>query len=287
MPVTKTYLNLGCGGRSHPDWINIDIAARGRGIIRHDLTRGIPLQDASCDVVYHAAVLEHLRRPAAAALIVECRRVLKPGGVLRVGVPDLETICRLYLSRLESALKGEAAAVHDYDWLMLELFDQAVREHSGGGMLEYLRQRPLPNEAFVLERTGEEGRQLLAALRVQSKGGTTPFSATLQRALSGLRSLPAAAARLVARGLLGAHDRRALEAGRFRLSGEVHQWMYDRFSLARLLGEAGFPEVCVRDAASSRIADWGRYRLDTLPDGRAIKPDLFFMEAVKPGGVAS
>ena len=87
--------------------------------------------------------------------------------------------------------------------------------------------------------------------------------------------------------LLGAEGRRALAIGRFRLSGEVHQWMYDRYSLARLLKDAGFHETHACDAATSRIPDWGRFNLDTLPDGQVIKPDLFFMEAVKPEGATS
>jgi len=285
--ATKSYLNLGCGSRTHPDWINIDVAARGPGVIRHDLSRGIPLRDASCDVVYHAAVLEHLRRPEAAVFTVECRRVLKPGGVLRVGVPDLEKICRLYLARLESATTGDAAAAGDYDWVMLELCDQTAREKSGGDMLAYLRQRPLPNEAFVLERIGVEGRELLTALRAQDVRRRLAPAAALRTLLKGLRSLPVAAGRLAAQALLGAAGRRALAIGRFRLSGEVHHRMYDRLSLARLLREAGFLEIKVRDAAASRIPDWGRFNLDTLPDGQVMKPDLFFMEAVKPGGAAS
>lgn len=245
------------------------------------------MRDASCGVVYHAAVLEHLRRPDAAAFMAECHRVLKPGGTLRVGVPDLEKICRLYLARLESARAGDEAAAHDYDWVMLELCDQTAREKSGGGMLKYLRQSPLPNEAFVLERIGVEGRELLAALRAQGRRRGNPFSAALRRVRSGWRSLPAAAGRLAAQGLMGEENRRALEVGRFRLSGEVHQWMYDRFSLERLLRETGFREMQVRDAATSRIPDWERFALDTLPDGQVIKPDLFFMEAVKPKGDAS
>jgi len=277
------YLNLGCGSRCHPDWINIDIVAQGPGIIRHDLSRGIPLCDDSCDVVYHAAVLEHLRRPDATAFMVECLRVLKPGGVLRVGVPDLEGICRLYLARLASALAGDAAAGHDYDWVMLELYDQVTREESGGGMVEFLRREPLPNEAFVIARIGEEGRTLLAALREQERPRSFSLVAELHRVWRGLRSLPATAGRLVAQGLMGAENRRAFAVGRLRLSGEVHQWMYDKFSLARLLKEAGFHEPRVCDAVTSRIPDWGKYHLDTLPDGRPIKPDLLFMEAIKGG----
>src|SRR4051812_23878919 len=47
--------NLGCGERYHAEWTNIDITTPGPGVIQHDLSRGIPLPDASCEVVYHAA----------------------------------------------------------------------------------------------------------------------------------------------------------------------------------------------------------------------------------------
>jgi SAM-dependent methyltransferase len=284
LPEAPRYLNLGCGSRYHPDWINIDIAPRGAGVIQHDISRGIPLPDASCDVVYHTAVLEHMRRADATALMVECYRVLKPGGIVRVGVPDLERICRLYLSRLTAALGGDETAVHDYDWMMLELYDQTVRERSGGGMLGYLRQDPLPNETFVYERIGEEGRQLVKALHKPEGDGRRSLGAFFRRLRRGLRVLPSAASLTIAHGLLGTNAGRALEIGRFRLAGEVHQWMYDRYSLARLLSLAGFHDPQLQDASTSRIPNWTSFHLDTLPDGQATKPDLFFMEGVKTEG---
>jgi predicted SAM-dependent methyltransferase len=277
-----TYLNLGCGSRYHPDWINIDIAPQGPAIIQHDLSHGIPLPDASCDVVYHAAVLEHMRRPDAAIFLVECCRVLKPSGIVRVGVPDLEKLCQLYLSRLAAALNGDETGAHDHDWIMLELYDQTVREKSGGGILDYLRQDPLPNESFVYERIGEEGRQLVKALRQQDTHLRRSFLASPTKLRSRLRSLRGIVKRCISQWLLGGDDRRALEIGRFRLAGEVHQWMYDRYSLARLLRLAGFRDPQVQDADTSQIANWKSFHLDTLPDGQVIKPDLFFMEAIKP-----
>lgn len=286
MPEANTYLNLGCGSRYHPNWINIDIASRASAVIQHDLSRGIPLPDESCDVVYHAAVLEHMRRSDAKAFLSECYRVMKPGGIVRVGVPNLEKICQLYLSRLTAALNGEKTVAHDYDWIMLELFDQIVREKGGGGMLDYLRQNPLPNETFVYERIGEEGRELVKALRSSSvclRRGSHSLPAFLHKLRRGFRTLPSLAKRRILWWLLGAEDRRALEIGRFRLAGEVHQWMYDRYSLARLLGLTGFRDPQLQDANTSRIPNWTCFHLDTLPDGQVIKPDLFFMEAIKPG----
>lgn len=280
MGEETTYLNLGCGSRYHPDWINIDISSNGPDVIQHDLCRGIPLPDANCDVVYHTAVLEHLRPVDAAGFLIECFRVLKPGGIVRVGVPDLEKICRLYLSRLAAALNGDEAAAYDYDWIMLELYDQTIREKSGGGMLDYLRLNPLPNEAFIYERIGEEGRQLVQALRKQeSRSQSAPPS--LYRLQRGFRSLTEIAKRRIPQWLLGANDKRALEIGRFRLAGEVHQWMYDRYSLARLLRLTGFHDPQLQVAGASRIPNWTSFNLDTLPNGQVIKPDIFFIEAIK------
>jgi len=280
------YLNLGCGNRSHPDWINIDIAPQGPGVIQNDLSRGIPLPDASCDVVYHAAVLEHLRRSDAEKLMNECHRVLKPGGILRVGVPDFEKICHLYLTRLTASLNGDTAAAHDYNWIMLEMFDQIAREESGGNMLDYLRQNPLPNELFIYERIGEEGRDLVNVLHnssghLQRKQRSIP--SLLHKFLKALHILPKLAKNCVLFLFLGNEDRRALEIGQFRLAGEVHHWMYDRYSLARLFETTGFHNPQVFEAHSSIIPNWTLFHLDTLPDGRTIKPDLFFMEAIKQG----
>ncbi len=269
------YVNLGCGARYHPDWVNIDIAPLGPGVIAHDLSRGVPLADGSADVVYHSHVLEHLRRDDAAAFMRECARVLRPGGIIRIAVPDLERICRAYLQKMTAALGGDAGAAADYDWMMLELMDQTTREHSGGAMGAYLRRAPLTNEAFILERIGEEGRRMIESAR-------TPRSVQ-PAARRTLGSLARGARRRLLRMLLGADDARALEVGRFRLGGEVHQWMYDRWSLARLLRDTGFEEPTVHTATSSAIAGWESFHLDTLGDGTVVKPDSLFMEGRREG----
>lgn len=285
--TVKRYLNLGCGTRFHPDWINMDVAPADPRVIRHDLSCGIPLADASCAVVYHAAVLEHFRPADALLFLRECHRVLESGGTIRVGVPDLEQLCRLYLDRLEAAQAGDMQAAHDYDWIMLEIFDQMVRERSGGAMLDWLQQDPLPNPTFVDARIGEEGRELRRILRGHEadeapiRSRRVAFRAWLGHLPSRWRRLGAAVKRELLAPVLGKEQFRALEIGRFRLGGEVHQWMYDRYSLARLLLAAGFRNPSLRDAATSQIPEWDRFGLDRLPDGTVIKPDLLFMEATK------
>ena len=73
-----------------------------------------------------------------------------------------------------------------------------------------------------------------------------------------------------------------LQIGRFRQQGEVHQWMYDRLSLQRLLEQCGFIDIVQRNASESYLPDWSSFNLDTEQDGSIYKPDSLFMEAIKP-----
>jgi predicted SAM-dependent methyltransferase len=271
----KTYLNLGCGERIHPEWINLDLTAARSNVIAHDLAKGIPFPTDSADAVYLAAVFEHIRREDAANFLTEIYRVLKPAGIVRVGVPDLEKICRTYLEKLQAAAAGNQSAANDYDWILLEMLDQMVRERSGGLMLRYLQQEALPNEQFIFERIGDEGRKLIDQIRSQRNAEKKTAFQRVRAAIHTLRD------RLLSM-LPGRNKVRALAIGRFRLSGEVHHWMYDRFSLARELVAAGFREPTVRSPSESAIPDWGRFCLDVQSDGTINKPDLLFMEAIKP-----
>lgn len=85
------------------------------------------------------------------------------------------------------------------------------------------------------------------------------------------------------RGLLAATngEQEALRVGQFRLSGECHRWMYDRFSLKQLLEQCGFSAIRICSAFESRIAGFASFNLDVV-DGKVRKPDSLFMEATKP-----
>lgn len=61
-----------------------------------DATRRIPVPDASVDVLYTSHMVEHLTRDEAREFFAEALRVLAPGGILRVAVPDLDYHVHLY-----------------------------------------------------------------------------------------------------------------------------------------------------------------------------------------------
>ena len=84
--------------------------------------------------IYACHVLEHIPRPEVVPTLREWRRVLKPGGLLRVAVPDFEAVSRLYqchnvpLWRIVGPISGRQDyeqnthySVYDYHYLAWQL----------------------------------------------------------------------------------------------------------------------------------------------------------------------
>jgi predicted SAM-dependent methyltransferase len=270
------YLNLGCGSTFDASWTNIDFVSDSEQVIVHNLMKGIPFPDKSFRVVYHSHMLEHMPREKGLAFLRECFRVLEPRGTIRVVIPDLEQVARNYIRYLEEALKGVEKADEKYEWTMLELYDQVVRTETGGQMLGYISDSGKDNDRFLLERNGNEVRIIMDLLR---NAQPAPSPVQTQGSRLGFKRIKASLKYRMLKKLLG-EDMEALRLGRFRLFGEVHQWMYDRYSLGKALKEAGFKEVTVRSAFESGISDWNRFGLDGK-DGHVRKPDSLFMEARK------
>jgi len=274
-------LNLGCGSRFHPDWTNIDMNSSSPFVQAHNLRLGIPYPDRTFDAVYHSHLLEHFAKNEAIGLMQECFRVLKPGGIIRVVVPDLEQIARMYLKLLNKVLQGEEGKKHDYDWILLELYDQTVRDRPGGEMLNYLKQNPIPNRPFVEKRIGSEAYRIYQTINKQNIQKTEKHS-SIDNLIRHIRNLPQRIRTILVKTLLSEKEYKALQVGLFRSEGEIHKWMYDRFSLARLIKQAGFQNPEQRTALESAIENWRHFNLDAETDGTVNKPDSLYMEAEKP-----
>jgi SAM-dependent methyltransferase len=161
-----TILNLGCGTKTSPRTVNIDfsiyqrlrrsavgkgvasVALRGErrrqfasmddNVVVHDLRTGIPAADGTVDAVYHSHTQEHLDREAIPAFFAEIRRVLRPGGIQRIVVPDLEILTRRYLDSL-------AADSPDHDDTVYEILGQCVRREAHGTSLQPPFRRRIEN----------------------------------------------------------------------------------------------------------------------------------------------
>ncbi|MFC1681717.1 methyltransferase domain-containing protein [Pseudomonadota bacterium] len=82
-------LNIGCGSRLKPNFINLDFGEHAD--IRLDLRRPLPFNDHSCALVFSEHFLEHLVYPEGVeSFLSECFRVLAPQGKILLSVPDTE-----------------------------------------------------------------------------------------------------------------------------------------------------------------------------------------------------
>jgi predicted SAM-dependent methyltransferase len=99
----KEYLDIGCGPQMHEHCLNLDYSWREGLDLCWDVTRGLPLPTASMRGIFSEHCLEHLPFGAVPAVLAECWRVLKPGGVFRLIVPDGELYLRGYAAIADGA----------------------------------------------------------------------------------------------------------------------------------------------------------------------------------------
>jgi ubiquinone/menaquinone biosynthesis C-methylase UbiE len=239
-------LNLGCGNKTskNPEFINIDwsiylkiknnpflkltasiflneerlekLKSLPKNIKIHDLANGIPFEDNTVDAVYHSHFLEHLERQAAKEFLMEIRRVLKPGGICRIVVPDFELNCKSYILHIADC-ESNQAEIDKQDDYIAGIIEQSVRQEAHGTS----RQKPLR--------------------------------------------------RFIENILLGDARKR----------GEIHQWMYDRFSLKAMLLQLGYLEIHIKKYNESLIPNWNSYGLDLDENGNEYKPGSLYVEGVK------
>ena len=94
--TSNIKLHWACGTRILPDWINLD-GWRKRGVdYIMDLRCTLPFADNSVDYVFMEHALEHFNLSDGASILRDLHRVMAPGGMIRIIVPDLERYCSAY-----------------------------------------------------------------------------------------------------------------------------------------------------------------------------------------------
>jgi predicted SAM-dependent methyltransferase len=256
------YLNLGCGNKIHEDWINIDFTSTLGNVLKYNLLRSLPLEDGCVKYIYHSHVLEHFSESEGIAFLQECYRLLEDGGILRIVLPDLENIARAYVELINKKEEYSESDFYKYHhWFIIELFDQTVREYPGGAMKESFLVNDPSLKEFINKRIGNI--KVNEGLPVSVK-----------------KSLSYRIKRLITKILLTEDEYKALNIGLFRQRGEVHKWMYDKYSLTRLLFNIGFNLVELKSPNSSNIPLWESYEFD-VKDNIVLNPTSLYLEATK------
>ncbi len=111
-----TKLHLGCGTKHLKGYTNIDI----RYLPGVDEVNNIRFlrnyKENSVDEIYACHVLEHFGRWEYKEVLKRWNEILKPGGILRLAVPNFESICQHYTKTKDlKSLIGLLYGGQDYD----------------------------------------------------------------------------------------------------------------------------------------------------------------------------
>lgn len=154
-------LNWGCE-YGEPGWINSD-QKHGQGIdLSCDIRTGLPLDTASMDYVVSIHALPEVPYPDLVPVLSELRRVLKPGGLLRLGLPDLDKGIAAYLRR-------------DASYFLIP--DENVKSIGGkfiAQLLWYGYSRTLFTYDFISEVLAKAGFTNVSQCRYQETHGVYP-----------------------------------------------------------------------------------------------------------------
>lgn len=109
-------LDLGCGSSKKDGFIGIDLSSNAD--LRWDLTLGLPFDDDTISIIRSDHFFEHLEQKELIALLMECRRVLVPEGILNFSVPHLDPYIEAYLTKNYDFLQEKITDIPDGDELL-------------------------------------------------------------------------------------------------------------------------------------------------------------------------
>lgn len=243
----RAMLNLACGTRMHWGWNNLDFSPYARLRRRSLLTK----------VLYKIRFISeerHRRLQEVDPEVIQWN--------LRKGIPFADnTFDVLYHSHFLEHLERTAAA---------KFLQECHRALKVGGILRVV----VPDLQVLM-------LAYLESLKAAESGNPEGLR-NHQRAINELFD------QMVRTEVTGTTEQKGWVARVERLirrnaakAGELHRWMYDRYSLAKLLESIGFKNIQQQDASSSHISDWEIFHLDRNEGGTPYKPESLYLEATK------
>jgi len=264
-------LNIACGENYKNDWVNLDFHTDSHDVRKVNILDGLPFEDDFFDVVYIGHFLEHLNQSQIRFVLEEVKRVLKPNGICRIVVPDLENICREYLYILDKVFIDKNYW-KKYQWIVLELLDQLVRVKRRGTMGCFFDEIVMNNDAelanYIYHRTGDE---LI---------NTSPREKSNKMQLNDVKNKVIYFYLKIIRFFIPKNLRNLVFIN--TSIGERHQWMYDKYSMSGLLANSGFKEIKFHAFNTSNIQGFNESFLDVKQNGTPRKGvSSLYVEATK------
>ena len=275
-------LNLACGGVYiiSNDWINLDYVSSDTHVQPANLLETLSFESNSISLVYSSQFLEHIPLHQVPSFLRECHRVLEPGGVIRLVLPDFEEMCREYLSQLDRGDYTKAKLC------VIDIVDQCVRLESGGELAKIYRKYS----------QDLEGNDQIRDYLYSRNGQYLPLSSALSQStrsskLINLLTKP----NLFIKKFVYQLDRvrinilisllpKAFREQNVSLAsiGERHHWLWDFYQIKSVLAEIGFDNIQRCNFNTSQVPDFPFKPLDANSDNRPRKgQQSMYLEAMK------
>lgn len=91
-------LHIGCGGNIIDGWLNSDFFPTSDDVLYLDATERFPFENDVFDYIFSEHMIEHVSYSNGFAMLIDCQRVLKNNGKIRISTPDLQFLINLYRS---------------------------------------------------------------------------------------------------------------------------------------------------------------------------------------------
>ena len=269
--VSEKFLNLGCGDFYLKDrsWVNLDWYPHSEYVNKANLLGKLKFEDETFDVIYTSHFLEHIPRDNLDFILRECFRVLKPQGVIRIVVPDLENIAREYIRNLDDNEKEKA------EFNSIELLDQCVRTRSGGLMASYRARLDLSQELreYITDRTGYNYKFSTNLIHGAGRKSRIKFPKVTRVRLQWVYCK--FLTKIMPKWFVLNHIN-------FTNTGELHKWVHDENSLTNHLISAGFNKALRYTSDTSQIKGFPFVPLDLDENHRTRKgKESIYFEALK------
>jgi predicted SAM-dependent methyltransferase len=187
MSESTIKLHLGCFKRKIHGFTNIDIRNDVGADVVDDCRLLTKFQENSVSLIYTSHMLEHFPLEEVPVILKRWFNLLRPGGILRISVPDFRAICEYYLttgtySEVQKLLYGDATnqynhhyTCYDYDTLMkllckvgfhgVQRYDWRDTEHF---YIDDYSQCYLPSISYTTRRPNGKIEGKLVSLNVEA-----------------------------------------------------------------------------------------------------------------------